>query len=307
MNPSPRSHRIDVNGLSHHLLEWAPSSSAATSGDPATALLIHGFMDAAGTFDLLAPSLAAAGLRVLAPDMRGFGQGPRAPVGSYYYFPDYIADVAAIVNLAVPERAPLFVIGHSMGGTIASYYTGAYPERVTKLAVLEGVGPPDNPPNVAPVRLRRWITDVAETNAKAAKTRAIASMEDGLRRLAVNHPNVDLDLLRTRLPHLVRKDENGVLTWAFDPLHKTVSPMPFFAEVYKEFAKVITCPVLFVGGGVNGYHPSDEAERVAAFPTATQIDMEGAGHMMHWTKPDVLAQALLAFWNGGSTSPLANP
>src|SRR6185369_9450228 len=58
-------------------------------------------MDAAGTFDLIAPSLVDAGLRVLAPDMRGFGRGPRVPEGSYYYFADYIADVAAIVRQAV--------------------------------------------------------------------------------------------------------------------------------------------------------------------------------------------------------------
>jgi pimeloyl-ACP methyl ester carboxylesterase len=299
MPQTPQSQSLLANGLTHHLLEWRPSvdAPAADGGAPATALLLHGFMDAAGTFDLLAPSLARAGLRVLAPDLRGFGRGARAPAGSYYYFTDYVADVAAIVRAAVPEGAPLFVVGHSMGGTIASYYTGAFPERVTKLALLEGVGPPDNPKAIAPVRLRRWVSDVDDARAKGQRTRAIASMDDALRRLVANHPKVDIDLLRTRLPHLVLREEDGTLSWAFDPLHKTVSPVPFFAEVYKQFAKEVTCPVLFVGGGAGGYHPSDEDERVAAFASVERVDLPDAGHMMHWTKPRELGDALIAFWS----------
>lgn len=289
MEQTPRSHSLVANGLTHHLLEW-------NAGGAATALLLHGFMDAAGTFDLLAPSLVEAGLRVLAPDMRGFGRGPRAPEGSYYYFTDYIADVAAVVREAVAESSPLFVVGHSMGGTIASYFTGAFPERVTKLALLEGVGPPDNPADVAPVRMRRWIADVEGARARGSNAKNMGSAEDALRRLVVNHPNVPIDVLRTRLPHLVLRDAEGNVSWAFDALHRTVSPVPFFAAVYKEFAKETKCPVLFVSGGPQGYHPNDEDERIASFPNATRAELPTAGHMMHWTQPTDLGRILVDFW-----------
>ena len=308
----PRSHRFLANGLSQHVLEWSADPAAGggvdggQGGALATALLLHGYMDAAGTFDLLAPSLTEAGLRVLAPDMRGFGAGPKAPPGSYYHFPDYVADVAAIVREAVPAGAPLFVVGHSMGGTIASLFTGTFPERVTKLAILEGSGPPDNPFNVAPARMRRWIDQVTELSARggggganAPASRPTLALDEARRRLLANHTRIDRGVLETRLLHLLEEVSPGRFVFSFDPLHKTVAPMPFFAAAYREFASAVTCPVLSVSGGPEGFHTPDEAERLAAFAHLTEEEMPTAGHMMHWTQPDALGEILTRFWNAG--------
>ena len=291
---SPVVRSIRANGIDYRVLEWSPTEWSAT------ALLVHGYMDAGSTWDLVAPRLVQAGLRVLAPDLRGFGHGGRAPEPSYYHFPDYIFDVADLVDTCL-GATPLFLVGHSMGGTVASLYAGSFPERVTKLALLEGVGPPDNPVEVAPVRMRRWIDEVRAVRGKGASPRSIGTREAALRRLAANHTGVDVEILRHRLPHLVRDMEGGEVTWANDPLHKTVSPMPFFAATYKAFAKCVTCPVLHVGGGDTGYHPPDEAERLAAFANLTRVDIADAGHMMHWTRPDVLADHLTRFWSRATT------
>ncbi len=290
--------RVKANGLEHHVVEWLPPVEARGGG---TALLIHGFMDAGNSWELIAPLLAAGGLRVLAPDMRGFAQGPRAPEGSYYHFPDYVADVADLVRLLVPgsaEESPLFVVGHSMGGTVSTLFTGAFPERVTKLALLEGLGPPDNPPEVAPDRMRRWIEQLRSTPREA---RSIGTIEDALRRLAGNHSRLDSAVLSGRIRHLVKELPDGGVAWAYDPLHRTTAPVPFFAKVFKSFASRVTCPVLCVSGGPSGFHPEDEDERIAAFPHAECAELPEAGHAMHWTEPDALAKLLLDFWS--SLSP----
>ncbi|MEO6575637.1 MAG: alpha/beta hydrolase [Polyangiaceae bacterium] len=292
--------RVKANGLEHHVVEWSPP---VESSDPGTALLIHGFMDAGNSWELVAPRLAAGGLRVLAPDMRGFAQGPRAPEGSYYHFPDYVADVADLVRQLVPGSAaesPLFVVGHSMGGTVATLFTGAFPERITKLALLEGLGPPDNPPEVAPDRMRRWLEQLQST---PRELRSIGTVDDALRRLSGNHSRIDPAILSGRIRHLVRELPGGnEVAWAFDPLHRTTSPMPFFAKVFKSFASRVTCPVLAVGGGPDGFHPEDEDERIAAFPHIERAELATAGHMMHWTEPDALAKLLLEFWSRPANS-----
>src|SRR5262249_9987699 len=156
----------------------------------------HGVMDAAASWDLVAPELAHAGWRVLAPDLRGFGQGPRVPAGAYYHFPDYVFDVADTIDALVPHGSPLFLVGHSMGGTIATLVAGAFPERVGALALLEGLGPPDQSPEDAPARMRTWIEGVRA--ARARDERAMPSREDALRRLAINHARVPSDVLATR-------------------------------------------------------------------------------------------------------------
>ncbi len=200
-------------------------------------------------------------------------------------------DLAGIVDAAVGAE-PLFLVGHSMGGTIATLFAGAMPARVAKLAVLEGVGPPDNPHDVAPDRMKRWVDDMARM--RTAPEKAIASREDALRRLMMNHPRVDRAVLETRLEHLVR-DVDGKVAWRFDPMHKTHAPMPFFAASFVAFAKRVTCPVLFVGGGPNGFHPPDEGERLACFANVRSHEIADAGHMMHWTEPAALASELPRF------------
>ena len=276
-----RAEMVVANGLSHRVLTWGQSAAAST------VFLIHGFMDAAGTWDRVAPALAAAGHRVLAPDMRGFGLGARASEGGYYHFPDYVADLAALVD-ALVGSSPVALVGHSMGGTVVTMYAGAMPERVSRLVSIEGLGPPDNDFAAGPVRMRKWLDDL-----RAVRAPAPIPLADARRRLGLAHPNVPPEILDTRLPHLVRDAGDGLVTWLYDPLHRTTSPMPFFARLFTEYARKVTCPVLFVSGGPQGFHPPDEAERLAAFAELESVTLEGAGHMVHWTRPDELATLLI--------------
>lgn len=285
----PRSLTVPANGLEHHVLEWDAQSGAAGM----TALLLHGFMDAAGTWDLVAERLVEAGLRVLAPDLRGFGDGPRIPAGAYYYFPDYVLDVAEIVDALVPPGAPLLVVGHSMGGSVATLFTGCFPDRVTKLVIVEGMGPPDSDHAHSVDRMRRWMDEVRAVRSRAQK--AMPSRDDALRRLAGNHPRVDRAVLETRLDALARQLEGGRLAWKADPLHGTRTPIPFFSESFKSFARRVSCPVLFVSGGPLGWHPPDEEERLEAFPHLERTEIPDAGHMMHWSRPEELASAIVRF------------
>ena len=296
---SPASRAVPANGLEHRVLEWSPGAAAAAGSPVRTVLLVHGFMDAGGTWDLVAPALAARGFRVLAPDMRGFGRGARVSDGAYYHFVDYVFDLADIADTLSPGE-PLAVVGHSMGGTIATLFAGTFPERVARLAIIEGVGPPDNPFEVGPVRMRGWIEQVRSLRGKRAAGPTLSS-EDALRRLSANHPRVPPEVLVHRLPHLassVRAASSAgggedELAWNFDPLHRTTAPMPFFAKLFVEFAKKVTGPVLFVSGGAHGYHPPDEDERLAAFAQLTRAELPSAGHMVHWTEPEALSKLLL--------------
>ena len=146
-----RSRQIaNVNGMTVHILE----AGYETPGRPAV-LLLHGFLDHAWTWEpVVDAGLGDAGLRLIAPDLRGHGDSDWVGPGGYYHFVDYLADVHELVALAAPRQ--LSIVGHSMGGSVAAYYAGSYPERVHKLALLEGLGPPEtNDP--MPARVARWI------------------------------------------------------------------------------------------------------------------------------------------------------
>jgi len=66
--------------------------------------------------------------RVLAPDLPGHGQSDPWHEQSIDLYRDAVGTMCA--HLKVPK---IVVVGHSMGGTVAGYYAGAYPERVQRL------------------------------------------------------------------------------------------------------------------------------------------------------------------------------
>lgn len=281
--------RIRANGveLAVHRFE---SADPGASTPKRTVLLLHGFLDAAATWELVAAPIARAGYDVIAPDLRGFGESGRVPEGGYYYFPDYVADVEDLVRQLDPSW--LAVVGHSMGGGVASLFTGTRPERVAKLVVMEGLGPMNEPSTLGVDRMRRWLAD----RQKMSRTpRKLASMDEALDRLAASHPRIDRELLRTRADRLVHRADDGTLAWAWDPLHRTTSPIPFNADVFSSFLRAITCPTLWISGGPTGWHPPDEEERLAHFPKLEREDFPDTGHMMHWTAAEPVAARIVQF------------
>jgi pimeloyl-ACP methyl ester carboxylesterase len=287
---------VSLYGQTLPVYGWGTTGTRGEVG-ASDVVLVHGYMDAALTWDLVAPVLAGASRRVWAFDQRGYGQGHRVAAGDYYHFPDYVRDLANVLDALAIERCVL--VGHSMGGVVTTLFAGAFPERVSHLALIEGAGPPDHRPGDGPARMRAFVQGARDSLTKQAVAPPTSfTLEHALSRLALNHPGVAPDVLATRAPRLVREVEPGRYVWAFDPLHRTRSPMPFFASLYREYAHAVTAPVLWVSGGVSGFHPEDEAARLAAFARLDQITLDDAGHMVHWTQPTRLAQALLTWLDG---------
>ena len=93
----------------------------AVGGRRATVALVHGLAEHAGRYAALAGRLNAAGIELLAVDLRGHGSAPgkRARIER---FDDYLLDAEALLSVAAHDNAPLFLMGHSMGGAIAALY-----------------------------------------------------------------------------------------------------------------------------------------------------------------------------------------
>ena len=116
---------IEANGLKHFVVD---------QGDGPPVVLLHGFPDSADMWRNQVPALVDAGFRVIAPDLRGFGDTDM-PVGvdNYVIF-NAIADVRAIMDSLGIERA--HVVGHDFGAGLAWIMATAQPELEDKLVVL---------------------------------------------------------------------------------------------------------------------------------------------------------------------------
>ena len=155
--PPPRSRYLALpTGLTYHVLEWPHPTSETT------VVLVHGFLDFAWGWRWVAQELARS-FHVVAPDLRGHGDTDWIGAGGYYYFFDYLADLDALLPRLC--RGNLILVGHSMGGSVASYWAGVRagdPRRPqpAALALLEGLGPPEiaeEGAHAMPARVGRWI------------------------------------------------------------------------------------------------------------------------------------------------------
>ena len=101
-------------------------------GEPTIAL--HGYLDNANSFDMLAPALQ--GLRIFAMDFAGHGWSAHRREGETYSGLNDIRDVLAVADFLGWQSFNL--IGHSMGAEIGSQLAGMFPERVNKLICIDG-------------------------------------------------------------------------------------------------------------------------------------------------------------------------
>src|SRR5262245_14530590 len=120
--------RIELDGLSFRYRDAGPSDAAAVR-------LLHQLGRDSRDWDGVSAELADR-YRVLAIDLRGHGESPRAPP---YTFEQMRADVARFVDALGLQRFSL--IGHSMGGTVSFLLSQALPDRVDRL-IVEDTPPP---------------------------------------------------------------------------------------------------------------------------------------------------------------------
>jgi esterase len=114
-----------VRGLRAHWLDYG--------GDGELVVGLHGLVQTARIFDPLAPVLVPK-FRLVALDVRGRGQSEWDPQARYR-MDHYFQDLKAFLSELQTERVSL--IGNSMGGWISMMFASAYPERVTRLVLID--------------------------------------------------------------------------------------------------------------------------------------------------------------------------
>jgi pimeloyl-ACP methyl ester carboxylesterase len=281
----PASRKLQLaTGLGYHVLEWGDGEH--------TVFLIHGFLDNAWGWQPMVEAALAAGLHVVAPDMRGHGDSDWVGPGGYYHFPDYLADLHEVIGQV--GRTKVSLVGHSMGGSIAAYYAGAFPERVHKLALLEGLGPPESK-DPMPARVSTWLGAWKKVREKSPKS--YATVEEAAARLGEHDPLVSREMAQFLAEKGTTPALGGRIRFKHDPLHATPGPYGFSLATAEQFWRRVRCPTLLVAGAQSlmRHTPAEEARRTKCFQHARRAIVDGAGHMMQRHQPQRLGELLRGF------------
>ncbi len=277
-------HQVSINGLSHHVITW-------NGGGAPTIVLCHGFLDFAWSFELLAARLAEAGMRVVAFDWRGHGQTDHVGAGGYYHFSDYVLDLHGLMPQIADGEVHL--LGHSMGGTAAALYAATHPRIPMTLTLVEGLGPPSYT-GAPPDKMTAWLDSMDRLRKRTWAP--MRDLDEAVKRLRAQTPELPAELGARLAEHATEPVEGG-LRWRFNPLHRTTSPAPFSADSFVGFLDRVEAPTLLVSGS-RGFRTDDHEERVAAIRDAREVEIDDVGHMIHWMKPDALAEAVLGHVRG---------
>eukprot|EP00299_Pterocystis_sp_00344_P005916 c17665_g1_i1.p1 GENE.c17665_g1_i1~~c17665_g1_i1.p1 ORF type:complete len:356 (-),score=51.29 c17665_g1_i1:20-1042(-) len=175
-------------------------------------LLLHGFLDSSCTWDSLCEHLVEQGTLIVAIDFAGHGKSSHVQSGTYHFM-DHVADVAFVVHEL--GWAKFNVLGHSMGGAVASCLAAAIPEKVHRLIVIEALGPWTRPTYEVVPNFVQAITK----KAPGTNRRIFATIEEAAQRRSEGNIVNQLPIEAARIlcrRGLVEAPEGNGYVWASD-------------------------------------------------------------------------------------------
>ena len=284
--------RVPINGLAYNVRHWGPREAPLL-------LMLHGWMDSSASFQFTVDALRQS-WHVVAPDWRGYGQSEW--LHRRYWFADYYADLEDLLDHYSPD-APVRIVGHSMGGGVASIYGGVRPERVAGLLMVDFLGLPNNETNEAPERIRQWL----DNRRTPPVMRTYVSHEQLAARLLQFNRRLLPERALFLATHCTSERPDGRLVVACDPWHKVPSPHLYHVEDVMACWRAMTAPVLLVMAD-EGYvlqrfarQPEELQRRIECFANGQQVRIDDCGHNVQHDRPERLAELVETFF--GPTRP----
>lgn len=284
----PTSNSFISQRLRLHYVDW---------GNPEAPPLIlqHGGRDHCRSWDWVAEELAKD-WHVIAPDLRGHGDSAWAPDGNYETNA-FVYDFAQLVHTLGFEQVT--IVAHSLGGNIASRFTGLYPEKVRRFVNIEGLGPS---PKVREQRealgyanrFREWIDKRRAASGRIP--RRYPTIEAAFARMKEENGFLTDEQARHLTIHGASRNEDGTWSWKFDP-YLNVWPFEDVPEYRTdELWAAITCPMLLLYGANSWASNPEKDGRLDVFNNDPKvIEFENAGHWLHHDQFDRFMAEIRAF------------
>ncbi|WP_018984737.1 alpha/beta fold hydrolase [Salinimonas chungwhensis] len=248
---------------------------------------LHGFLDNAASMEGLAPYVH--NYRYIALDLAGHGGATHRPHGTHYNLLDYIQDLHAFIQ----EQAfdSVILMGHSLGGILASLYAAVFPESVRGVISIDACGPLTEPESTSAAQIRESV------ESRWRKTRNRLRVVDLEKAIAARCEVSDISAEHARmiLRRNLTQDAGGHYFWASDPKLRTKSSLRLTEGQAQALMENIRCPVLFIAAS-DSFKTVDKvfSQRQDWFVNASCLQFAG-GHHIHMEKPDEVGAAIRHF------------
>lgn len=238
-------------------------------------LILHGFLGMSDNWKTLSGQYAENGYEVHALDMRNHGRSFHSDVFNYDAMKDDVYEYCQGHNLDTID-----LLGHSMGGKIAMFFTMAYPEKVNKLLIAD-IGTKYYRPHHQEILAGLSAVDFSQKPSRS-------DVEEVLKGY------IPAAVTRQFLMKSLYWKEKGQLALRFNLAVFNKDPESI-GEALPEDA-VYNGAVLFLRGANSSYIRDKDIEGIKKhFPNAEITDIPNAGHWLHAENPTAFFAASLSF------------
>ncbi|NQD78874.1 alpha/beta fold hydrolase [Pseudomonas sp. CrR14] len=252
-------------------IELAAQVYGPEQGIPVIAL--HGWLDNAASFARLAPKLS--GLRIVALDFAGHGHSDHRAPGAGYALWDYVHDVLLVAEQFGWQRFSL--LGHSMGAIVSLLLAATFPERVQRLALIDGLIPPTAEADAAVTTLADSLRAQLALSAKRKPVYPSLEKAAQVRQRGVGHVSFEAaELLAQRGLMPVP----GGYTWRTDNRLTLPSPLRLTRKHARAFVSALSCPSKLLVAE-HGLLAQREGLGDWLVQTAIQVEYLPGGHHLH--------------------------
>lgn len=272
----PEDRYIDVNGVKLHFLDWGNRTYQPM-------LLLHGFMAHAHVWDDLALAFRSD-YHVIALDQRGHGESEWSEDGKYT-IDDHSLDIGSFIEIL--GLKDLILIGHSMGGRNALFYTACKPHRVERV-ILVDVRPGND--SYALNALKHLVVNLPIQSD---------SLDEVVNTLKALYPFLPIETCNRIIARGYQRRNDGKWIPRYDTkMSISTKRSHNDAEELWAFLKHIPCATLVVRGEQSPFLSREDAQRICELmPKAVWREIPKATHMPAQENPDAFNNAVLKFLN----------
>lgn len=259
-------------------------------------LLLHGRSEFIEKYKGVAKQLQEKGFRVISPDWRGQGLSFRElsnrHKGHVNRFEDYVDDLEALYSRIIkPQKLPVYILAHSMGGHIALRFMGRNPFRIKKAVLASPMIDIALPAMIKPV-LKFVSKKLSGTSF--AENYTIGAKNYSAKTAKFKGNNVSHDPENYRILHdEIKKNPDlaiGGVTWGW--LNAAFESIRVLKQ--EEFIHKITTPILMVSAQKDTIVSSKAQEKLSRkLPCCTFLSIKGAFHELLFEEAGINAR----FWD----------
>jgi len=251
-------------------------------------LAIHGWLDNSASFTPLMNQLQQ--YNWFAIDLPGHGHSFHRPAHCHYHFIDWITDIVT-THQTLFNGEKVHVVGHSLGGMLATVLSGLYPELVDKLVLIDAAGLVTQEPDNLAQNMRKALDSRSLTSKKAKRVHQTLHSAIDARFSA---GDLSKDSARLLVERNIKSTEHG-FEWRTDPRLRTGSPVRINDKTAEDIIRHIQSPTLIcladsgfdtVKQKLQQYH--------SAYSNLEYVNVKG-GHHCHMDEAEAVARHIMTF------------